>query len=671
LNGLSFFHPEFFWALAALSVPLIIHLLNRRPPRRMEFSSLRFFLAGAVRKSRVRALKRFLLLLVRLCIVLLIVVLFLAPFDRRDPFTTLWNPDASVYAYVDPTISMDYRNHGATLWQEAFAALDSLDKMLSPSAKRWFYDDAGRAFVPLHAFPAPPPQVFSRHGPSGSDGMMAAFAEACMRGNSVPILIALSDFQDPESRVFDTAFARHLRAPVACVSVAPKDAWDYRVADVRMSNENYSTAVVRVASIGRSMKDAPLSVTVGGMRVGHASVTLDKGNQADVAVPVTADISRPAGEVHLEADDLFPLDNTGFFVRGTSRTVRVLVVGDAYESFPIAAAFESLGPLQWNVSTRKDNEVAYGDIDSVSLIVLCGVRHLSSALDMLVHGRSFGPKAILFSPVADSADAYSNNSVLSAVSRRPLSLVPDTMPRSLVLPDTLSALFAGFPRLIDLDARVFRYYDGLPGSAAVRLDNGWPLLTLLTDTLGNSWVLSATPLGLTPRGLRAANNLSETGLYVALLDRISRHALSAIHREPQAWTAGIPVRNPYLGSKGGALVFDASDRLVATWSRQPFVAFDDPGCYKIQPHGEAASWVAVGIDSSETHFSYRFPSVKRENETMARCMTADRFLSFVNESRHGSFQPRLWLALGCLLIAEVLLWERTRQGPQSRRRVRP
>jgi hypothetical protein len=669
LNGISFFHPGFVWALAALSIPLIIHLLNRRPSRRMEFSTLRFFSAGAMRKSRVRRLKRYLLLLVRLGIILTTVLIFLQPFNRRDPFATLRNPDAAVYAYVDPTVSMDYRDHGATLRHNAFRMLDSLDKMLSPAAQRLLYDDARREFVAQNAFTVPP-RLFSRHGPSGSARMMAAFGDAAGRhGKGMPILIVLSDFQETESRAFDTAFARRACAPVACVSVAPSDPWDYRVTDVGASNENASTVNARVECTGRDLSSAAISVSVGGMRVGHASLKVDKGKQAGVSIPVTADISQPAGTVRLEADDPFPPDNEGFFIRGTSKAVRVLVAGDPYETFPLTAAFAGLGPAQWNITRKKENEVTYGDIDSAALIVLCGARHPSSSIDLLIHGRSFGPKAILFSPVMDSLSLFVNNAVLSVVGRRTLTLSADTSvsasPHSIALPDTLSALFAHFPHLTDPDARVYRYCDGLPGSPVVRLDNGHPLLTRLIDTMGNSWVLCATSLGLAPEGHNPANNLSETGLYVALLDRLCRYALSAIHHEPRAWTAGVAMRNPYLGSKGGALVFDAHNRHIATWSRQPSVVFDEPGCYRIQPLAEPAYWACVEIDSSETLFSYRFPAAGRQNRDLVRCMTADQFLSFVKSSGRGTVTFMLWAALGLLLIAEVLLWERK---PRTRTR---
>jgi hypothetical protein len=177
--------------------------------------------------------------------------------------------------------------------------------------------------------------------------------------------------------------------------------------------------------------------------------------------------------------------------------------------------------------------------------------------------------------------------------------------------------------------------------------------------------MSATSLGQGGAGQPAANNLSETGLYVALLDRLCRHALSAIHNEQRTWIAGYAAKNPYQGSKGGALVFDVRNRLIGTWTRQPSVAFDEPGCYRIQPQAEAGHWVVVSIDSSETSFSYRFPEAGQQNRDMVRSMTAGQFVSFIKTQRHGSIPVWLWAVLGLLFIAEVFLWEKKPSVPAA------
>ena len=51
---MHFLNPLFLLGLAASSVPLLIHLLTRRRPRRTEFSSVEF-----LREARVVEMRRF------------------------------------------------------------------------------------------------------------------------------------------------------------------------------------------------------------------------------------------------------------------------------------------------------------------------------------------------------------------------------------------------------------------------------------------------------------------------------------------------------------------------------------------------------------------------------------------------------------------------------------
>ena len=47
----AFASPAYLWGLGAASVPIIIHLLNRRKFREMHWAAMRFLLA-AIRKNR-------------------------------------------------------------------------------------------------------------------------------------------------------------------------------------------------------------------------------------------------------------------------------------------------------------------------------------------------------------------------------------------------------------------------------------------------------------------------------------------------------------------------------------------------------------------------------------------------------------------------------------------
>src|SRR5262245_51045198 len=68
--------------LAALAVPILIHLLFKRKRQRLRFSTIQFFIKQDEQAKRRRMLKNYLLLAVRLLLVALLVLAFARPFTR-------------------------------------------------------------------------------------------------------------------------------------------------------------------------------------------------------------------------------------------------------------------------------------------------------------------------------------------------------------------------------------------------------------------------------------------------------------------------------------------------------------------------------------------------------------------------------------------------------------
>ena len=78
----GFVQPIFFWALAGLAIPVIVHLVFKRRSRRVDLGTLRFLKAVLQANARSRNLKRWLLLAMRLTCVALLVGLFARPHLR-------------------------------------------------------------------------------------------------------------------------------------------------------------------------------------------------------------------------------------------------------------------------------------------------------------------------------------------------------------------------------------------------------------------------------------------------------------------------------------------------------------------------------------------------------------------------------------------------------------
>jgi len=104
--------PALLYGLAAVSVPVVIHLLLRQRPRLAEFPALQFLRAG-VRSQRARLrLKHLLLLLLRMTILALLALAMSRPIVRSTLFAPSAHRTAQVILVIDDSYSMGYKSNG-------------------------------------------------------------------------------------------------------------------------------------------------------------------------------------------------------------------------------------------------------------------------------------------------------------------------------------------------------------------------------------------------------------------------------------------------------------------------------------------------------------------------------------------------------------------------------
>ena len=80
---MGFLSPWFLLGLAAIGLPIYIHLLRRHVTTPLPFSSLMFFERGTQSSTRHRRLRYLLLFSLRAALLLLLVLAFANPFIRR------------------------------------------------------------------------------------------------------------------------------------------------------------------------------------------------------------------------------------------------------------------------------------------------------------------------------------------------------------------------------------------------------------------------------------------------------------------------------------------------------------------------------------------------------------------------------------------------------------
>src|ERR1700760_2487234 len=80
---MGFLSPWFLLGLAALGLPVYVHLLRRHVTTPLKFSSLMFFEKGTQSSTKHRRLRYLLLFALRTALLLLLVLAFANPFIRR------------------------------------------------------------------------------------------------------------------------------------------------------------------------------------------------------------------------------------------------------------------------------------------------------------------------------------------------------------------------------------------------------------------------------------------------------------------------------------------------------------------------------------------------------------------------------------------------------------
>src|SRR5207253_9098565 len=126
-GALGFANAPLLYGLAAASVPIIIHLLNRRKYREITWAAMRFLLA-AIRKNRRRIrIEQWLLLAVRTLIILLVVTAMAKPFLESFG-VMIAGRRAHRVLVLDASLSMDYNSGGTSRFDQAKALTAQLVK---------------------------------------------------------------------------------------------------------------------------------------------------------------------------------------------------------------------------------------------------------------------------------------------------------------------------------------------------------------------------------------------------------------------------------------------------------------------------------------------------------------------------------------------------------------
>lgn len=116
---MNFLNPLVLFGLIAASIPLILHLLNLRKMKKVEFSSLKFL--KELQKTQIRKfkIKQILLLIIRTLLIIFIVLAFARPtINTALPFFQAYSKSSNIII-IDNSFSMDISDENGNRLKQA------------------------------------------------------------------------------------------------------------------------------------------------------------------------------------------------------------------------------------------------------------------------------------------------------------------------------------------------------------------------------------------------------------------------------------------------------------------------------------------------------------------------------------------------------------------------
>lgn len=425
---MTFLNPAILFGLLAASIPILIHLLNLRKLKKIDFSTLQFLKELQKNKIRKIKLKQWLLLALRVLIILCIVTTFARPtlVGVSIGGTTSAVKTTAVFI-LDDTFSMSVIDQNGSYFNQA---KEAIKKLLNQFEKG---DEVGLILVSHQPDEI---ELTSNLGKFKEDIDAASVSFASNKLNNAIIKAAdvigkaknfnneiylFTDFQKGRLASDDeiTNLKEQLGEQVRLYSFnySGKEVTNFGIDELKINTQIFEKdkpvkfdAVVKNYS-NHSKENLVVSLFLNGERSAQQSVNLNSGESKTVNLEAPAKTyGNSEAETEIEEDDLMQ-DNQRFTSFIIPEKIPVLILADHVEdSKLLEMALKSVSEKDYfDITTKKVDQIAATQLNDYQVIILLSSNFLS-AKDKLAQFLNSGKGVIIF-PSSESASGNFINSV--------------------------------------------------------------------------------------------------------------------------------------------------------------------------------------------------------------------------------------------------------------------
>ncbi len=681
------------------SIPLIIHLLNRERARRLVFSTVRFIQMSHQTNVQRHRLKRWLLLLMRILMLILLGLAFARPFFAEDPATA---PELggvrNAVIIMDTSYSMQYEDVLARAKNEATDRLGNMEA--ADAVALIFSADKARQVLPIdsehnHLKTAIENVVPTNYTTDYLDAIQTA--DEILKTVSVgqKQIFLIGDLQKSGWENFLETDKLSSDVDIEFVNIGEEQPNNHAVTDINVPpviliDQKDTELVARVHNYSSErVENLDVSLFIDDKKVETTKLDIEPEDSSDAVFKVKIDLqneSSHTGWVEINTDAL-KIDNKRYFTVQSMKSINVHCVNGEQnrsdiedETFFLTRALRSVGDVGAPIDYSESNSIPTADnLKRYDVVIVANVSTITESESERLKTYVNGGGGLIIT-LGDRIDTGVYQQFLGGAEN---SLLPCTIMQAVGDPigkddfkviasvDFRHPIFTPFSNPNHGDfakGRFYRYYQTVPTSDATVMaafDDGNP--TLLEKTYGNGRVLCYTSTID-----REWNDLPIHGVYLPFLHETVKYlALKQVGKVPDYYVGDTIEYNGSQESAGKEVaVFNPDrkeDRLVLNEQGSLFYEnTENPGIFSVHRSGEKPQYFAINVDTAESDLTPRNPEEltsmlvgTAETNRIPTELTPDVVRQYeADVERNQSLSTYLLLAVFALAISEMFLANR-------------
>ena len=383
--------PWFLVGGLAIALPLWLHLMSRRNPVRMPFSSLMFFRKRTETTIRERRLRYLLLLAARLALLLLLAIAFAKPVWERPPAVIGGSLPELHVIVLDTSLSMQYEGRWERAVRQAESIIDSLAD--ADRAQLLANGPSVRVLTVATGDPVALRQALAGLEPTDARNNYGDVIEAVrnlVAGESVPVEVHLiSDLQRSAMPARFQDLVLPESAALRMHDVAAGQFANWAVESLKGATRIYGVERPRieaaVASFAEETAAKTVSLRIDGVTVDSLSQEIPAGGRTAFAFEIP---NPPRGysraEFRIESEDALAADDTRRVALDNTDPKPLLFVSQDARRRDLLyyrAAIEASAASQYRLESATPAEADRLDPGHYAVIILSDVPRLPSGFE--------------------------------------------------------------------------------------------------------------------------------------------------------------------------------------------------------------------------------------------------------------------------------------------------